>query len=446
MKHKGPKQGPEAPSARAKRTAAQHALTPTGMGDLLPPQAAERRTLARTLLKTFDLYGYNLVTAPAFEHADVIERGLDTTDPRELLRFVDPDSGEVAVLRPDITPQIARIVASRLQDTPGPFRLCYDGRVIRRRRGRARRHKQIAQVGVELVGWSGIDADTEVITLAHQACREAGLNTFRIELSHVSIAHSVLDDVSEAVRPPIVEALARKDVALIGTLARDAKLAAETRKRLETLATLHGDLRVLDQADRKLRFPRAQRALKELRGVINALCRNGIDGQLGIDLSETRGSSYYTGVSFSILSEGPGEPLGGGGRYDNLIGRYGQSAAATGFALDLENLQWALRQAGVAIAGSDAVRIALAGPSRSAVETLATTLRAQGVGVAVIPSMHIDDALAFARSWSYAGALILGRDAAQAVRARDGQQRAIGRSEWTDATSLCAWLDEPVGG
>jgi ATP phosphoribosyltransferase regulatory subunit len=416
------------------------------MGDLLPPHAAERRALARALLRTFELYGYSLVTAPAFEHAEVIERGLDTTDPRELLRFVDPDSGEVAVLRPDITPQIARIVASRLQDTPGPFRLCYDGRVIRRRRGRARRHKQISQVGVELVGWSGVDADSEVITLAHRVCTESGLRDFRFELSHVSLAQSALDEVSDAARPAIAAALARKDVAAIETLARASGVATETRKRIELLATMHGDLSVLDRAAKQLRWRRARTALTELRAVINVLTRRGLKAQLGLDLSETRGSSYYTGVSFSILCDGPGEALGGGGRYDNLIGRYGAPAPATGFALDLENLQWALRHAGVAVQGSDAVRIALSGKHASAVESTADALRNAGVGVAVVPVTSLSQTLAFTRAWSYAGALILGRNTALAIRARDGQQRELGRSAVTDPAMLCAWLREQVGG
>lgn len=414
------------------------------MGDLLPPQAAQRRALARSLLRTFELYGYNLVTAPAFEHAEVIERGLETTDPRELLRFVDPDSGEVAVLRPDITPQIARIVASRLKDTPGPFRLCYDGRVIRRRRGRARRHKQISQVGVELVGWPGVDADSEVITLAHRVCIESGLRDFRFELSHVSLSQSVLDDVPDVARPAIAAALAQKDVAAIETLARAAAVPTETRKRIQLLAGMHGDLSVLARATKRLRWGRAQMALRELRAVVEVLTRRGLEAQLGLDLSETRGSSYYTGVSFSILSDGPGEPLGGGGRYDNLIGRFGEPAPATGFALDLENLQWALRHAGVAIPEADTLTIALSGDDTTILESTADALRAAGIGVAVVPASNAGQTLAFIRAWSYAGALILGRNAALAVRARDGQQRKLGRSTWTDPTLLRAWLQRSV--
>lgn len=413
------------------------------MGDLLPPFAAERRSLARAVLREFELYGYSLVTAPAFEHAEAIERGLETMDPRELLRFVDPDSGEVAVLRPDITPQIARIVASRLRDTPGPFRLCYDGRVIRRRRGRARRHKQISQVGVELVGWPSPAADTEVISLAHHACRQVGLRDFRVELSHVSLAHSLLADVPEVARAQIGEALARKDVAAIDAIAREARASTDTRRRLRALAGMHGDVAVLERATSKLTWRHAQQALRTLRDVVGSLSGRGLDRCLGVDLSETRGSSYYTGVSFSLLAEGPGEALGGGGRYDNLIARYGDAAPATGFALDLDNLQWALRHAAVPPRGSEIVTLALAATTPKQRDPAAEFLRRNGIGVAVIEASDAMHALAFARAWSYAGALILGSDGAHGLRAHDGRKRRFAGSTWNDPRELRAWFAAP---
>ena len=124
------------------------------------------------MLRSFELPGYELVTPPVFEHADVVQRGNDTLESRDLLRFVEPESGEVAVLRPDITPQIARIVATRLPDRPPPFRLCYEGRVFRRQRGRARSHRQITQAGVECVGLPGADGDSEILALAIARLRE----------------------------------------------------------------------------------------------------------------------------------------------------------------------------------------------------------------------------------------------------------------------------------
>src|SRR3954464_4074581 len=146
---------------------------PAGMRDLLPPEAQKRRKLSRRLLENFGLHGYALVTPPAFELADVLERGLGTLDPRDVLRFVEPESGEVAALRPDVTPQIARMAATRLADRPVPMRLCYEGTVLRRRQERARKHRQIPQAGVELLGVGGPDGDLELMGVAAGAARAA---------------------------------------------------------------------------------------------------------------------------------------------------------------------------------------------------------------------------------------------------------------------------------
>ncbi|MGB5285014.1 MAG: ATP phosphoribosyltransferase regulatory subunit, partial [Polyangiales bacterium] len=157
------------------------------MRDLLPPASMTRTLLWQGLMETFDLYGYQRVTTPPVEYAEVVERGLGTVDRRDLVRFIEPDSGEVALLRPDITPQIARIVATRLQDRPAPWRLCYEGTIVRRRRGRARKQHQVLQCGIECVGLKGPDADAEVIEVAVRACERVGLRDFLVELAQVKI-------------------------------------------------------------------------------------------------------------------------------------------------------------------------------------------------------------------------------------------------------------------
>src|SRR5579863_2225501 len=159
----------------------EHPL-PAGMRDLLPEEALARRALARKALDRFTVHGYGLVTLPVFEFAEVLERGLGTLDPSEVLRFVEPESGEVAALRPDMTPQIARVIATRLRDRPPPVRLAYEGTVIRRRTGRARKHRQIPQVGVELAGVAGPEGDLELLALAVAAMRAAGLDRFTIDI------------------------------------------------------------------------------------------------------------------------------------------------------------------------------------------------------------------------------------------------------------------------
>jgi ATP phosphoribosyltransferase regulatory subunit len=380
--------------------------TPKGMGDLLPPEADSTRALTRVVLRSFELWGYDLIVTPLFEHAAVVERGTDALDPRDLLRFVEPESGEVAVLRPDITPQVARVIATRMARHPPPWRLCYEGRVIRRRRGRARSHQQLTQAGFECVGLAGPEADVEIITLAHEACAAAGLSSVRIELSHVTIAQSLLDKLPPMLRGPVAEMLARKDTASLGRLVQEAHLPSELGERLAALVEHYGELDVLRSAAKELHWPAATAALRNLREIVERLEAAGIGARLGVDLSDARGSSYYTGMSFSLLAEGPGEPVGAGGRYDRLLGRYGLEQPATGFAFDLENLQWALRQAGHDPHEERAVLRVVAGQGATRLESWVQGLRAKEVVVAVVPNSEREACLAFARAWSYDAVLL----------------------------------------
>ncbi|MCA9583523.1 MAG: ATP phosphoribosyltransferase regulatory subunit, partial [Myxococcales bacterium] len=173
---------------------------PGGMEDFVYPESSRRTAITSQLLYLFEQHGYELVITPPFEHAEVIERGLDAVRKEDLLRFVEPGSGEVALLRPDMTPQIARIVATHLAQRAAPWRLCYQGTVFRRSRGRARKQQQVGQVGVECVGLTGLAADVESIALADLACSSVGLDHHRIELGHVRIGHVALEAVPESHR------------------------------------------------------------------------------------------------------------------------------------------------------------------------------------------------------------------------------------------------------
>src|SRR5580692_120989 len=184
----------------------EHPL-PAGMRDLLPEEAAARRSLARKMLDRFAIHGYAIVTPPVFEFAEVLERGLGTLDPSEVLRFVEPESGEVAALRPDMTPQVARMIATRLRGRPPPFRLGYEGTVLRRRSGRARKHRQIPQVGVELAGVPGPDGDLELLALAAESLRATGLPRFALDIGDAGVVRALLAPLSPADQARISEGL-----------------------------------------------------------------------------------------------------------------------------------------------------------------------------------------------------------------------------------------------
>ncbi len=420
------------------------ALTPPpGMRDLLPPESRARRRVSELLQGVFERFGYELVTTPLFEHVEVFERGL-SLDHRDLVRFVEPDSGEVAALRPDITPQIARVVATRMAEYPPPYRLRYEGTVIRRRRGRARRQRQIAQVGVELIGLAGPEADLELIRLIAEALDAVGLARYRIELSEVGVGSALLNEHGPALLALSSDALARKDQAQLNAVLQRAHIPEPDRARIAALAHLHGDRDVLAEARKLLGNTRAAPHLAQLERVAELLDAHGLGDRVGVDLGEIRGAAYYTGVSFTVYASGPGEAVASGGRYDQLLERYGRAQPATGAGIDLENLLWALDHAGHSWRERLGARFIVFGADGQRRAEVAAALHREGVIAASLPEGDLANAVAYAKGWSYDACIDLGATPARATRSADGITQDLGGA-WSasDIRALAGWARAP---
>jgi ATP phosphoribosyltransferase regulatory subunit len=380
-----------AQAAQVPSRALEHPL-PAGMRDLLPEEAAVRRGLARRVLDRFALYGYAVVTAPVFEFAEVLERGLGTLDPGHVLRFVEPESGEVAALRPDMTPQIARMIATRLYERPPPFRLSYEGTVLRRRSGRARKHRQIPQVGVELAGIAGPEGDLELLSLAADALRATGLERFTIDVGDAGIVRALIAPLAPVDQEPLSDALARKDEAEIAEIC--AKFSVPHRDVLCALPTWHGGRDALADGARRLASTPAAPAAARLLALFDAAVARGLGPHLVADLGEVRGFAYYTGTIFHAYAAGTGDSVGSGGRYDELLARFDWPMPAAGFALDLDRVTEALHEAGAV--EEKRVRVVVVGPAHDA---RVGDLRAQGI--AAVGAENASNALEWARAWGF---------------------------------------------
>ncbi len=392
---------------------------PAGMRDLLPEQAASRRRLSRLLLERFALYGYAVVTPPVFEFAEVLERGLGTLAPEDVLRFIEPESGEVAALRPDMTPQIARIVATRLQGRPPPFRLCYEGTVLRRRSGRARKHRQIPQVGVELAGVRAPEGDIELLALAADAMRAAGLSEFAIDLGNAGVARALLSPLHPEVQARVSEALAHKDASAVA--AACAAAGAPNAEALTALPTLHGGRDALVEGVSRLASSPAAAQAANLLSLFDAAASSGLGGHLTADLGEVRGFAYYTGTIFNLYAAGTGDAVGSGGRYDELLGRFGWALPAAGFGLDLDRLAEALESIGTEEPGTLRV-VVVGGVNHPGLADL------RGRGLAAVSMPDRVSALAWARAWGFSHVL----DASEWVDARTGASIASPVGERAD--------------
>ena len=370
------------------------------MRDLLPAEAESQGRLLARLLGTFDLFGYQRVSLPVFEYADVLERGLGSIEPTNLLRFVEPESGEVVALRPDVTPQVARLVSTRLAGHPVPMRLCYRGSVVRRQRERARHDQQILQAGIELVGAAGLVADLEVIEVTATALRQAGLTAFTMDLGHGAIAQSLLTEVSAAVRAELLEALSLKDAVELARRANRSGVAAATQQALLALLRLHGGLEVFDEARERLFGSAAWPHIAELELLARAVDAARLAPELVIDIGETRTVHYYTGPMFQVLAEGPGQAVASGGRYDALYERFGQARCAAGAAVHVDHLRWALGSEWGA-ARSRVLVVAGAGEP-GASQSLLAALRQAGIPAALTgPTEGAHLPLDYASAWGY---------------------------------------------
>jgi ATP phosphoribosyltransferase regulatory subunit len=368
------------------------------MRDLLPGEASRQIFLTRAVLESFERFGYEPVSVPPFEYAEVLEHDIGPLDAGQVLRFVEPETGEVVALRPDMTPQIARLVATRLADSPPPVRLCYEGAVVRRRVERARRERQIHQAGFELVGRGGSPGDLEVLSVAASAVRATGLGTFTLDLGHAKVAGSLVAGATPEGRARILEALATKDDEETRRRAERAGIRGRELEALVALPGLYGGHEVWDRADRILAGTSAEAPARELRKLYDAILAAGVWPNVVVDLGETWNFAYYTGMLFQVLADGPGEAMGSGGRYDSLFDRFGEARPAAGFAIDLGNLTWALDRAGQS--GSRPARLLVVAPPGEEAfgEVVLSELRRRGVACA---AGEVAAGLRYARAWRY---------------------------------------------
>jgi ATP phosphoribosyltransferase regulatory subunit len=310
---------------------------PAGMRDHLPPEAVVRRALVDRMLDRAGLWGYAPVEPPSFEFASVLERGLPGGEGADVLRFVEPESGEVAALRPDVTPQIARILATRMRHAAPPIRLMYVANVVRRAGSASAARREVAQFGVELAGPSGPLGDLELIGLADELLAREGLAGLTLDLGDALVLEELLGAVAHAARPALLAALDRRDARAVSDLAQ--VLPAGVAPALAALLALDDDPRALASA-RPILAPwtSSVRALERLESLV-ALARSaGLASRLRVDLTTLRGFSYYTGTTFQFFAAGADDALASGGRYDGLVARYGRELPSSGFAVDLERL------------------------------------------------------------------------------------------------------------
>ncbi len=356
------------------------AQIPPGVQCFVGDEARRRRRIEETAISVFEGWDYEEIIPPLFDYADVFTG--EALSPKTY-SFVGRD-GSVLALRPDFTSLLAKIAAGRLRERPVPIRLYYSGEVVRYEPPKAGRQSELFQMGLEHLGGDPRSADAEVLAIAAECLEHLGVRGFVLTLGHVGVFTGLLagSGLDEAHLEQLRERVEAKDAGGVRRVLGEADLAPEARGALERLTTLAGGPEVLDEAAETLSCcPAAAGAVGELRAVADALGRAGLGSHLAIDLGEVRGLDYYTGLVFRAYAPGLGFEVGGGGRYDTLLARFGRPLPAVGFMLGLDRVALLLARQKEEAAPSPAPAEAVTGPDLGEALAAARARRASGARV-----------------------------------------------------------------
>jgi len=310
---------------------------PPGTRDVLPDEMREVRALTGTIHAVFERAGYGEVWTPTMEYEDVLRRGDDRAAGAGYRLF--DEHGQVLVLRSDMTIPIARVVATRYSERDVPIRLCYFAHAYRDVDPRSGQQREFLQGGLELIGMPEPHGDAEVAGLVIEALLEAGLSRHRLGLGDGSLYRILLAEleVDEEERMPLLEALSRRDLVEVEMRVDRLALGQAATDLLTTLPRLRGGPEVLDHAGNEP----VSAAVENLRACYELLAERGVADRVIFDLGMVRELGYYTGAVFEVYDPAVGFTLGGGGRYDDLLGRFGRDLPACGLALDVHRVHLA---------------------------------------------------------------------------------------------------------
>jgi ATP phosphoribosyltransferase regulatory subunit len=306
---------------------------PPGTRDVLPEEMRELRAIGNRMRAAFEDAGYGEVHTPALEYEEVLLRG-DARAAGARYRSFD-DRGAVLALRSDMTIPIARVVATRYAEAEPPLRFSYLAHAWRATERGVGEPREFLQAGVELIGVPGAGGEAEVVALAIEALDQAGLRRHRVGIGDGALYRELLTSFGVPVEAhlPVLESLSRRDLVGLEGQVDQLGLGGEERELLVRLPELRGGPDVLDRA--------ASAGLDGLRALQNELAERGVADRVIFDLGLVRELGYYTGPVFEVYDPAVGFTLGGGGRYDELIGRFGRDLPACGLAVDVQRVHLA---------------------------------------------------------------------------------------------------------
>ncbi|MFN0121520.1 MAG: ATP phosphoribosyltransferase regulatory subunit [Blastocatellia bacterium] len=322
---------------------------PAGVQYFFDAEARLRRFVEQTAMAVFAGWSYDEIILPMFDYHDLFERGMGAERAARTFRFTDHE-GALLALRPELTSLVARTVATRFVQRPRPVRLSYTGEVFRYDEPTQRAAREFHQIGVEHIGEPAMAADLEILLIVAEVLTALGIQGFRVALSHVDFFNGIASrhGMSAEHRATFRELIERRRSFELDAFLREHAPSVESARRAAfiDLTQLAGKFPALARAREILINETSLVAIDKLEETYRTLDGLGLSEYFDIDLGDTGGQEYYTGLTFRVFVPGWGVEVGGGGRYDNLIENFGRPEPAVGFSLSLDGLAGALSRAG----------------------------------------------------------------------------------------------------
>ncbi|MCK8824243.1 ATP phosphoribosyltransferase regulatory subunit [Fuchsiella alkaliacetigena] len=322
--------------------------TPSGTKDYLPAEAKKKRYLEEQIISLFSEWGYQEVITPTFEFFSALSIGTGSELQEKMYKFFNRQ-GEIMALRPEMTAPIARLVTNRFSGQEIPLRLSYLANVFRYEAPLAGRKREFYQAGVELIGCEESLADAEIIALAIEALERVGLKNFSLDIGQVDYFMGLMEkmELEPEVKSKLKKCLTKKDFVALENLVSNTALSDSEQEAILSLPKLRGGKEIIKQAKELIVNGKSQAALESLEDIYQQLEELGVAEQVTLDLSTLRGLDYYTGIVFEGYTNDLGFTICGGGRYDNLLGEFGEPNPAIGFSVGIDRLILSLENQGV---------------------------------------------------------------------------------------------------
>lgn len=312
---------------------------PQGTRTYLFEEAAHKRFMEHALHSVLRSRGFQEIVTTPIEYYESMIAGLNEEERNRVMWFTEGETGRIVALRADITSQVARSAATHLSGRPHPLRLCYTGAVFRKTRAGKGERCVLHQSGMEIIGdSSGAQADIEVMLSTIACLQAARFKNFSISLGHAAFSASFLNRLEPAYVEPVKNALKKKDKTSLKKHLEKSGIGSGYAQKIIAVTKLYGGGEVLRKAAELCGANTAgKKALKNLTAIYSAVKKAHPNVKLSIDLGEMRGFGYYSGVIFEVFSAN-GHVIGSGGRYDNLVKRFGPDSPAVGFAFDIDRM------------------------------------------------------------------------------------------------------------